>query len=84
MTGALSGAYGNLDWSPMRYVNHAFSQSVLTGVYSMAQVGLVTPLRDGMNLVAKEYVAAQDPDDPGFSYCRASPARRQSLARARC
>jgi trehalose 6-phosphate synthase len=38
---------------------------VLAGLYRTARVGLVTPLRDGMNLVAKEYVAAQDPNDPG-------------------
>jgi trehalose 6-phosphate synthase len=46
-------------------VNRAYSRSVLAGLYRSARVGLVTPLRDGMNLVAKEYVAAQDPEDPG-------------------
>ncbi len=50
---------------PIRYVNRAYSRSVLAGLYRSARVGLVTPLRDGMNLVAKEYIAAQDPDDPG-------------------
>ena len=50
---------------PLRYLNKGFPRSVLMPLYSIAQVGLVTPLRDGMNLVAKEYVAAQDPDDPG-------------------
>ena len=49
----------------MRYVNRAYSRTALAGLYRAARVGLVTPLRDGMNLVAKEYVAAQDPDDPG-------------------
>ena len=49
----------------MRYINKAMSRSALAGLYRIARVGLVTPLRDGMNLVAKEYVAAQSPDDPG-------------------
>ena len=50
---------------PLRYLNRGFPRNVLMPLYAEAQVGLVTPLRDGMNLVAKEYVAAQDPDDPG-------------------
>jgi trehalose 6-phosphate synthase len=49
----------------MRYVNRNYPHPSLTGFYRLARVGLVTPLRDGMNLVAKEFVAAQDPDDPG-------------------
>ena len=49
----------------MRYVNRNFPHASLTGFYRQARIGLVTPLRDGMNLVAKEFVAAQDPDDPG-------------------
>ena len=52
-------------WTPIRYVNRAYSRSALAGLYRSARVGLVTPLRDGMNLVAKEYIAAQDPEDPG-------------------
>ena len=54
-----------MDWVPLRYLNRGFPRAVLMPLYAEAQVGLVTPLRDGMNLVAKEYVAAQDPDDPG-------------------
>jgi trehalose 6-phosphate synthase len=54
-----------VDWTPIRYLNRGFSQTVLAGLYRTAQVGLVTPLHDGMNLVAKEYVAAQNPADPG-------------------
>ena len=53
------------DWTPLRYVNRNFAHDVLTGFYRIADIGVVTPLRDGMNLVAKEFVAAQDPDDPG-------------------
>ena len=62
---AINGAYGEAAWTPIRYVNRAYSRSALAGLYRSARAGLVTPLRDGMNLVAKEYVAAQDPDDPG-------------------
>ena len=50
---------------PIRYVNQGHSMAELFGIYRAAKIGLVTPLRDGMNLVAKEYVAAQDPEDPG-------------------
>ena len=54
-----------MEWVPLRYVNKGYPRDVLAGVYRAAKVGLVTPLRDGMNLVAKEFVAAQDPEDPG-------------------
>ena len=63
--GRINGKYGEVSWTPIRYVNRVYSRSVLAGLYRTARVGLVTPLRDGMNLVAKEYVAAQDPNDPG-------------------
>jgi trehalose 6-phosphate synthase len=63
--GRINGAYGEAEWTPIRYVNRAYSRATLAGLYRAARVGLVTPLRDGMNLVAKEYVAAQDPEDPG-------------------
>ena len=63
--GHVNGRLGDVDWTPVRYVNKAMSRSALAGLYRIAKVGLVTPLRDGMNLVAKEYVAAQDPEDPG-------------------
>jgi len=63
--GRINGSYGEVAWTPIRYVNRAYSRSVLAGLYRSARVGLVTPLRDGMNLVAKEYIAAQDPADPG-------------------
>ena len=57
--------HGEVDWTPIRYLNKGFSQLTLAGFYRTAHVGLVTPLHDGMNLVAKEYVAAQNPSDPG-------------------
>jgi trehalose 6-phosphate synthase len=61
----VNGRHGEVDWTPIRYLNKGFSQIVLSGLYRTAQVGVVTPLHDGMNLVAKEYVAAQNPVDPG-------------------
>jgi trehalose 6-phosphate synthase len=61
----VNGRHGEVDWTPIRYLNKGFSQTVLAGLYRTAQVGVVTPLNDGMNLVAKEYVAAQNPADPG-------------------
>jgi trehalose 6-phosphate synthase len=63
--GRINGTYGEAAWTPIRYVNRAYSRGVLAGLYRASRAGLVTPLRDGMNLVAKEYIAAQDPADPG-------------------
>jgi trehalose 6-phosphate synthase len=65
LVGEVNGRHGEVDWTPVRYVNKGYAQSTLAGFYRGAQVGLVTPLHDGMNLVAKEYVAAQNPADPG-------------------
>jgi trehalose 6-phosphate synthase len=63
--GRINGNYGDVSWTPVRYTNRTYSRTALAGLYRSARVALVTPLRDGMNLVAKEYVAAQDRDDPG-------------------
>ena len=63
--GAVNGKYADLAWTPIRYIHRAVARSRLAGLLRASQVGLVTPLRDGMNLVAKEYIAAQDPADPG-------------------
>jgi trehalose 6-phosphate synthase len=63
--GRINGMYGEVSWTPIRYLNRAYGRSALAGIYRSAHAALVTPLRDGMNLVAKEYVAAQDADDPG-------------------
>ncbi|MBL8669129.1 MAG: alpha,alpha-trehalose-phosphate synthase (UDP-forming) [Alphaproteobacteria bacterium] len=65
MAGRINGKYAELDWMPVRYLNKSFARHALAGFYRASRVGIVTPARDGMNLVAKEYVAAQDPDDPG-------------------
>lgn len=63
--GRINGQYGQLGWTPLYYLNQHFDRKLIMKVFRYAEVGLVTPLRDGMNLVAKEYVAAQDPADPG-------------------
>jgi len=63
--GRINGTYSEANWAPVRYVNRPYRRTVLAGLFAAAHVGLVTPMRDGMNLVAKEYVAAQDPEDPG-------------------
>ena len=65
IAGHINGAFAEPDWTPLRYVNRNFPHATLTGFYRSARIGLVTPLRDGMNLVAKEYIASQDPEDPG-------------------
>ncbi len=63
--GRINSHYSDFDWTPIRYLNKGYSRKILSGFYRMSHVGLVTPFRDGMNLVAKEYVAAQDEADPG-------------------
>ena len=65
MAGRVNGAFADMDWQPIRYLNRTYRRDQLAGIYRAARVGLVTPLRDGMNLVAKEYVCAQNPEDPG-------------------
>lgn len=65
LAGHINGTYAEFDWTPIRYLNKSFPRRSLLAFYRLSKVGLVTPLRDGMNLVAKEYVAAQDPADPG-------------------
>jgi trehalose 6-phosphate synthase len=65
LSGHINGTYGDVDWTPLRYLNKPLPRRTLAGLYRASKIGLVTPLRDGMNLVAKEYVAAQDPENPG-------------------
>ncbi len=65
VAGRLNGRFAEADWTPVRYLNRNFSHATLMGLLRAAHVALVTPVRDGMNLVAKEFVAAQDPEDPG-------------------
>ncbi len=65
LAGRINGEHAEFDWTPLRYLTRAFPRTTLAGFCRRARVGLVTPLRDGMNLVAKEYVAAQDSQNPG-------------------
>ena len=65
LSGRINGEFAHVDWVPIRYVNQGYPREGLSGFYRASDVGLITPLRDGMNLVAKEYVASQDPEDPG-------------------
>ena len=62
--GRVSGRFGTSEWTPIKYIYKSFSQPELTGYYRDSAIALITPIRDGMNLVAKEYVACQI-DDPG-------------------
>ncbi|MFN4273716.1 MAG: alpha,alpha-trehalose-phosphate synthase (UDP-forming) [Aliihoeflea sp.] len=65
LSGATNGRFADFNWTPIRYIHRSVPRDKLAALYRVSRVGLVTPLRDGMNLVAKEYVAAQNPDDPG-------------------
>jgi trehalose 6-phosphate synthase len=64
-SGRINGRFAELDWTPIWYIHRQYERSVLAALCRASHVGYVTPLRDGMNLVAKEYVSAQDPEDPG-------------------
>ncbi|HKE46615.1 MAG TPA: trehalose-6-phosphate synthase [Rhodanobacteraceae bacterium] len=83
LAGATNGRYAEPDWVPIRYVNRSFNQTTLAGFYRAADIGVVTPLRDGMNLVAKEFVAAQAAEDPGVlilsSFAGAADELRQAI-----
>ena len=65
LSGKINGEFGDFDWTPVRYIHRSIPRDTLAALFRGSKAGLVTPLRDGMNLVAKEYVAAQDDDDPG-------------------
>ena len=65
LSGSINAEYSEFDWTPLRYINRSFSRRALAGLFRLARVGFVAPLRDGMNLVAKEYVAAQSPGRSG-------------------
>jgi trehalose 6-phosphate synthase len=80
--GRTNGRYADVDWTPIRYMNRNFPHATLMGFFRVARVCLVTPVRDGMNLVAKEFVAAQDPADPGVLVLsdRAGAARELKAA----
>jgi trehalose 6-phosphate synthase len=80
--GNINGRYGEFDWTPLRYINKSFAHRILTGFFRAARIGLVTPLRDGMNLVAKEYVASQPAEDPGVLVLSCFAGAAQELGEA--
>jgi trehalose 6-phosphate synthase len=80
--GHINGRYGEFDWTPLRYMNKSFSHRILAGFFRASRIALVTPLRDGMNLVAKEYVAAQNPADPGVLVLSCFAGAAQELSEA--
>ncbi|MCO5156767.1 MAG: trehalose-6-phosphate synthase [Aquamicrobium sp.] len=83
LAGSINGRFSDFNWTPVRYIHRPVSRGKLAPLFRGSQVGLVTPLRDGMNLVAKEYVAAQDPDNPGVlvlsKFAGAAEEMRQAL-----
>lgn len=66
LTGAVNGKYADFNWAPIQYINRSIAREKLALLFRCSLIGLITPLRDGMNLVAKEYIAAQDDEDPGI------------------
>lgn len=66
LTGRINGRFSEFDWTPIRYSTRPAPRETLAGLYRLGRIGVVTPLRDGMNLVAKEFIAAQPADDPGM------------------
>ncbi len=80
--GNINGRYSEFDWTPLRYINKSFGHQILTGFFRAARIGLVTPLRDGMNLVAKEYVASQPAEDPGALVLSCFAGAAQELGEA--
>lgn len=65
LVGHINGKFTTLDWVPIRFLARGIRRELIAAFYRLARICLVTPLRDGMNLVAKEFIAAQDPLDPG-------------------
>lgn len=65
LVAALNADFGSGDWKPVLHVTDTVDRGAMPEIFSLGRVGLVTPVADGMNLVAKEYVAAQDPRSPG-------------------
>ncbi len=82
LAGNINGRFATLDWTPVQIMTRGFTRRALAGIYRAARVCMVTPLRDGMNLVAKEYVAAQNSDDPGVLVLSRFAGAREELAQA--
>ncbi len=82
LAGRINAEIADLGWQPIRYLARGYDRDTLAGLFRLARVGLVTPLYDGMNLVAKEYVAAQDPQDPGVLVLSEFAGAAEQLAAA--
>jgi trehalose 6-phosphate synthase len=80
--GHINGKFAEFDWVPLRYLNRVVDRGTLMAMFRLARIGIVTPIRDGMNLVAKEYVAAQDPADPGVLVLSTMAGAAEELAAA--
>jgi trehalose 6-phosphate synthase len=80
--GEINGRFAEFDWVPLRYITRGMARRTIAGFYRVARVGLVTPIRDGMNLVAKEFVAAQPPGNPGVLVLSAFAGAAEELAEA--
>lgn len=63
LIGQINGKYSLLAWTPIHYITRSLPIKPVCGIYAAGDVALVTPLRDGMNLVAKEYLACHDHRD---------------------
>ncbi|HEX3538766.1 MAG TPA: trehalose-6-phosphate synthase [Stellaceae bacterium] len=81
-TGHINGRYAEFDWTPLRYLNKSFNHRILMGFFRASRIGLVTPYRDGMNLVAKEYLASQRQHDPGMLVLSCFAGAAQELGEA--
>jgi len=82
LTGRINGRFSEFDWTPLRYSTRAAPRPTLAGLYRIGRIGVVTPLRDGMNLVAKEYIAAQPENDPGVLILSQFAGAAQELTEA--
>ena len=82
LAGSINGLHSDLSWTPVQYLHRTFDREHLFSIYRGSKVALVTPLRDGMNLVAKEYVASQNSDDPGVLVLSRFAGAAESLSDA--
>lgn len=82
LAGRINGRHSDFDWTPLRYSTRTAPRATLAGLYRIGRIGVVTPLRDGMNLVAKEFVAAQPDDDPGVLVLSQFAGAAQDLTEA--
>ncbi len=83
LVGRINGEYTRIGWTPISYLYRSLPFPELVALYNLADVALITPLRDGMNLIAKEYVATQiDRDDPGMLILSEMAGAANELAEA--